>query len=259
MALGYVGDIPQEAKTGLTYKGEEILLMKTRGRSAMTNHRKLEPRAGWYPEEKKKEAALVYAACLNFTKTADLTGVATSSLKKWRNEPWFLEILEEVRQENDDRLDQKFDAVLEKSIDGILDRIENGNMQMNHKTGELVRVPTSLRELTNAHSTILDKRQLLRGKPTTRSGDTSTDKLELLAKEFLKIAGATKFKQSEIIDVEVIKDGNAITDQQGNENSQHLKQGTSDLGNDNQEHGVEQTIQSDREEIHRTKLQTERS
>ncbi len=258
MALGYVGRIPPEAKTGLTYKGEEILLMKSRGRPAMSHHRSLPVKPGYYSEEKKKEAALVYAASLNFTRTADLTGVSINYLKKWRHEPWFLEILEEVRQENDDRLDQKFDAVLEKSIDGILDRIENGNIQLNQKTGEKVRIPASLRELTNAHSTILDKRQLLRGKPTTRTADSSSGKLEQLAKEFLKIAG-TKFKEPEIIDVEVIKDGNAASDRQGTTDAQHCEQGSSVFGNNQEEHGNLETEQSNGSKIQGSELQTEGS
>lgn len=175
----------------------------------MSAHRKLPTAPGWYPEEKKLEVATIFAACTNVSETSRLTNVSATQIRKWRNESWFLDILEEIRQENDDRLDQKFNRIIENSLDQIEDRVINGNEQLNQKTGEIVRVPASLRELTQAHSSVLDKRQLLRGKPTSRTetGNIS-DKLHTLAEEFLKIANANKRKPI-TIDVEVVQDGNA--------------------------------------------------
>jgi hypothetical protein len=157
------------------------------------------------------EVATVFAACTNISQTAELTEVPASTIRKWRHEDWFLDILEQVRQENDDRLDQKFNRIIEASLDQIEDRVVNGNQQLDQKSGQVIQVPVPLRELTQAHASVLDKRQLLRGKPTSRSETGNVgDKLKTLAEEFLKIAAANKRKPV-TIDVEVVEDGNATS------------------------------------------------
>ena len=205
MALGYQGLIKDGSRTGLTYRGEEILLQKPRGRRGLSKeHRRLPTAPGWYPEDIRLYAATIFAATLNVSETAELTGVDAKDLRKWRKEPWFLAILDEVRQENNDRLDQKFNTVMEKALTGMEDRITNGNDQLNQKTGQMIKVPVPLRDLTQAHASILEKRQLLRGQPTSRSESGNIgDKLEKLAEEFLKIASAKK-RKTEIIDVAVV-------------------------------------------------------
>ncbi len=212
MALGYQGpSVKKGGRTGLTYQGEEIVLQKARGRP---EDRKLPTKAGWYPEEKKIEAATVFAACTNVSQTADITGVAVTAIRKWRHEDWFINILEQVRQENDDRLDQKFNKIIEESLNQIEDRVVNGNQQFDQKTGAIIHVPVPLRELTQAHASVLDKRQLLRGKPTSRSETGNVgDKLKTLAEEFLKIAAANKRKPV-TIDMEVVDDGNATSNRE---------------------------------------------
>lgn len=204
MALGYTTKLKKDSQTGLTYKGQEIILMGKRGRPVQQS-RATAP--GYYSEEKKLEVATMYAACGNTSKVSELARVPESTIKKWRNEGWFLEILDEVRQENNDKLDKKFDSVIDDSIDQILDRVQNGNQQLNQKTGEIVRVPASLRELVNAHASVLEKRELLRGKPTSRSSSgNDANKLEKLAEQFIKIATGRKIKPENIIDVEVVNE-----------------------------------------------------
>lgn len=181
----------------------------------MGAHRKLPVRPGWYPDDKKMEVATIFAACTNVSQTAELTEVPAHQIRKWRNEDWFLDILEEVRQENDDRLDQKFNRIIEASLDQIEDRVVNGNEQLDQKTGEIKRIPVPLRELTQAHASVLDKRQLLRGKPTSRSETGNVgDKLKTLAEEFLKIAAVNKRKPV-TIDMEVVDNVNAESDREG--------------------------------------------
>ena len=47
-----------------------------------------------------------------------------------------------------------------------MDRLENGDHIYDQKTGRIRRAPVKLRELNATFNTLLDKRQLLRNKPT---------------------------------------------------------------------------------------------
>ena len=76
-------------------------------------------------------------------------------------------------------------------MDEIQDRLQNGEAILDRKTGEVKRKPVSMRDANIVANTMTDKRQLLRGKPTSRSEKlTVDDRLSKLAEEFKRFAAA---------------------------------------------------------------------
>ena len=118
-----------------------------------------------------------------------------------------------IRSENDSELDAKTTKVIEKALSSILDRIENGEYVYDQKTGKTKLMPAKLRDLNTAFNTILDKRQLLRNKPTKIVEQHSTAlQLQNLADSFAKFV---QKKVDELPEVEYIESDTVIQQEDG--------------------------------------------
>lgn len=176
-------DVSPEKHTGFTFKGREIILSKTRGSPPTAREKK-----GFYSEQKKIEALTIFAVTGNIAEVERLTGVTRFIFKKWQKEAWYQEVLEDLRAENDSTFDAAFTKILEKLIGAIDDRVVNGDFVVL-KDGSLIRKPVTLRDAVGAMMITVDKRQLLRGKPTSRTETTSVEKkLEKLVEQFESLA-----------------------------------------------------------------------
>lgn len=195
-------DVLPEKKTGFTFRGNEIILSKTRGRPLHPHWKK-----GYYSDKERIEVVALYAATGSVSRVAALTRVSEGAIRGWLKEPWFHELLEEIRDENDHLIDAKFNEIIGGALEQLTDRVKNGDAKLN-KHGEIVRVPVSARDLSIVTAINIDKRQLLRGKPTSRtesmSNESTDDKLKRLATAFEAIAGK-KLKKPETVDAEVVE------------------------------------------------------
>lgn len=114
-------------------------------------------------------------------------GVPLVTLEKWKASPWWKELVAKIQSEDDQKLDAKTSKIIDKALDNILDRIENGEDIYDQKTGKIKKMPAKLRDLNAAFNGILDKRQLLRNKPTKIVEQHSTAlQLQNLADQFAK-------------------------------------------------------------------------
>lgn len=197
----------EAAKTGFTYEGKEIVLSKTRGRPMNAGR-------GIYglPDTKRIEVATLYAVLGSTNKVAELACVSQATVSTWRKEPWFIQLLEDIRNENNDKIDVKFTETIHKALDLISDRLDNGDSRLT-KSGELVKVPVQIRDLALVAAINIDKRQILRNKPTqiTQKQEVPVlDKLDELAKAFTALANKTEIKQAVVIEdvdyVEVVEE-----------------------------------------------------
>ena len=193
-------DVKEEKKTGFTFRGLPIVLSKTRGRPPTGKLSK--GKHGWWSDKKRIEALTVFAALGVVTQTAKLTGVPEHTIRHWLKEDWALQLLDEIRAENDQALDSKFSEVITKANDLLLERLENGDEKLL-RDGSKVRVGVGAKDLAVITAINVDKRQLLRGKPTSRSETVSESKrLQNLEEMFLKLANRKVEKPQEIQDVE---------------------------------------------------------
>lgn len=196
--MAFVSSSPNtlpEKRTGFTFRGQEIVLSKTHGRP-MTGIRK---KAGWYPDAKRIEVVTLFACLGNPLTISELANVPVHTIREWSKTPWFKELLEEIRTENNEKLDAKFTQIVEKAQDCILERIENGDSVLK-RSGEVVKVPLKARDLAAIGSLTVDKRQIIRNKPTSisqsvESGAVNEDKLKLLAKTFIELVNKKESKE----------------------------------------------------------------
>lgn len=193
-----LADSEGNRQTGYTLHGKEIVLKQNSGRPH--NYGKgILP----LPAPKQLEVAGFFAVTGSFEKTAELAKTTPAQVRKWRKEPWFQELLDEVREENDDRVDAKFTEALDIALDLIKDRMVNGDFHVL-RDGSQIRKPVNLKDLTISEAIIVDKRQILRKKPTsiTETQTSSEHVLEKLANTFIELAQNKKKTKEVIEDVE---------------------------------------------------------
>lgn len=144
---------------------------------------------GWWSQQKKIEVVTTDLALGNAAMVEGVTGVPRGTIRQWRMQDWYKELVADIRNEEDCELDVKLSKVIDKSLDAVLDRVEHGDFVFNSKTGKFDRKPVHMRDALNAVTQVFDKRNLLRGKPTSRTEKHNvSDSLANLAAEFAKFA-----------------------------------------------------------------------
>ena len=167
------------------------MLIKQRGGSQKGPHHK----NNWVPEDKRIEVATLYAVLKNWQEVADLSKMSVSVIRKWKEEPWFQNVVSRVVKEKNDVLDQKLSDVIHSCADLIKDRLVNGDIRVNYKNGEQFTVPLDARGLAMVMGILFDKRQLIRGEATSRTENISFDRrLENLKETFERFSAATQIE-----------------------------------------------------------------
>lgn len=155
-----------------------------------------------WPEKKRIEVATAHVMGLTGPQIAVATGVPANTIRQWRMQDWFKDLVEEIQREDDYQADAKLTKIVSKSLDVIVDRLENGDFMYDPKEGDFKRKPLAARDVVKVADIMYDKRNLLRGKPTTISGkDQVSDRLMKLAEQF------AQFARARTIDAEVIPNG----------------------------------------------------
>lgn len=154
-----------------------------------------------WSEQKRIEVATAHAMGLKAPMIEAATGVPSQTIRHWRMQDWFKDLVSEMQREEDIEVDAKFTKILNKSLDSVVDRLENGDFMFDKKKGTFVRRPIYIKDAAKVADLVFDKRNLLRGKPTTISAkqEQMTDRLTKLALEFERFVKA-KDITSEVID-----------------------------------------------------------
>jgi hypothetical protein len=159
-----------------------------------------------WPIEKKIEVVSQFLVLGNMKMVAAVTGVQHSLIRQWKGQPWWKELEAEIRQTQNIEMDTKLSKIVDKSLDAVLDRVENGEFFYDQKEGKVKRKPANLRDVSRVSVDMISKRELLRGNATERKETSQVsvaEQLKMLAMEFAKWNSAGKPK--EVLDVEMVE------------------------------------------------------
>lgn len=162
-----------------------------------------------WPIEKKIEVVSQFLVLGNMKMVAAITGVSYELVRQWKTQGWWRELEQEIRQTQNIEMDTKLSKIVDRSLDAVLDRVENGDFIYDQKSGEIRRKPAALRDLHRVSVDSISKRELLRGNATERKETSQisvAEQLQMLAAEFAKWQG----KPKETIDVDMVEVIDAI-------------------------------------------------
>lgn len=150
-----------------------------------------------YSEKEKINACCVFAVSGNSRRTAEITKIPEATLRAWKQSIWWQEITVRIYEEQDEGLSSKLTSLVDNAVDAINDRLKDGDYLYNPKLDKLVRKPINARDLAAVTVMAVDKRQLLRGEPTSRVEKVSVDeRMKDLAMQFKKFALAQEVVQT---------------------------------------------------------------
>ncbi len=112
-------------------------------------------------------AAAALVATGNSKTASRESGIPASTIRHWsQNDDDFQMMCQEVRTEFGEKIKFKLAEIIDESADQTLDRIRNGDVVRDTKTGELVRVPVKAKELAIIGAVAFDKLRLAENQPT---------------------------------------------------------------------------------------------
>jgi hypothetical protein len=187
----------QTASSGYFLDGTEILLHRKPGRPKKAKHHN----PTWFPQEMKVEACTLYCVYGDFDKVSELMTIPANTLRVWHNEPWWVEIQRQVYVEQNENLSSRINAVLDKSLVEIADRLEHGDYYFSKEAGVYKRKPVDTKTLALLFDNLTTKRQLVRGEPTSISAKIGVeDRLNKLADAFEKFAKSRLIENGIVVD-----------------------------------------------------------
>lgn len=161
-----------------------------------------------WDDEKRIEVATADAMGLKTPQIQAATGVAAGTVKKWRQEEWYQDLIKEIQNEEDREIDGKLTRLVNKSLEVISDRMENGDWMWNSKDNKFVRKPVYMKDANRVATDLINRRNLLRGKPTSISNkEQMSDKLLALAEQFARFTSAKTVQGEVIYDAEATDAG----------------------------------------------------
>lgn len=151
-------------------------------------------KAGEYTWEHKIKVATTLLATGNLAHAAREHKVSYDTLQDWKKKPWWPKLLAEVRSAARGELQSKMSKIVTKALDAVEDRIENGEVILNNKTGELLRKPASLRDVSTVANNMLHQQIQMEKleKGATIQQETMQDLLKQLHGEFAKFNSNVK-------------------------------------------------------------------
>lgn len=211
-------------------------------------HKKHEKNTLW-PMEKKIEAVTAYLATGNMRIVSAAIGVDYQLCRFWKTQQWWKEYEYEIKNAKRSDTNNKFTKIIDKSLEIVADRLENGEMILNNKTGELMRKPIGIKDAIKVttdifnHQLALDK--VKQDESSLQKQESIQDTLKQLADEFAKFNGTKK--PAEIIeaeDVEFKENDHSIHEEREEGLQDPIREVRRETGSDQEESGTELSAES---------------
>jgi hypothetical protein len=152
--------------------------------------RKVPGTTAHWSDNQRIEAVTTWLATGNLVLTGATLSIPEVTLRKWKSQPWWNQMVIDIRSEDNLQLDGKLSKVVNKSVEALLDRVQHGDFQFDQREGKLVRKPISARDASAITSDMIDRRELLQGKKVEQKDNSRKmdERLLKLAEEFARFA-----------------------------------------------------------------------
>ncbi len=136
-----------------------------------------------------------------------LTGVPRQTIRLWKTQPWWGEMVREVQTEENQEVDARLSKIINKTLDVVDDRLEKGDWILDSRLGQAIRVPVKLRDASATARDLFQQRDKIRNAPVAREREEAqADRLLKLAEQFAEFAKAVRPQKEIEIEGEVIDD-----------------------------------------------------
>jgi len=170
-----------------------------------------------WSDKQKIEAVQSYLLLGNLALTSRILKIPEITLRVWKTTEWWKNVVDDLRQQESMEMSGRLRKIVDASLVAVEDRLLNGDLMYDNKTGQMVRKPVNMRDAHKVAVDLMDKKKLLDKEalegPQEQQDD---DRLLKLAEKFASLVQAKTEKPVEIIDVEDVEikeENDALHDQ----------------------------------------------
>lgn len=162
----------------------------------------------------KVEVVKTYLALgANAVLTAGATNIPLRTIKQWKTQNWWKNLVIELKKAEKLELSAKTKTIIERSMELLADRLENGDAFYHPKTGEIIRKPVPAVTLHQIAKDMIDRKNILdKAFEEKIVVETKGDKLAELAERFAKLAEMSIEKKKPVVEVTDVVFGKEATD-----------------------------------------------
>lgn len=183
-----------------------------------TKHRNVPRRAveagtnkSW-SDKQKLEAVQSWLLLGNLALTSRVLNIPEVTLRVWKTTEWWKNAVDEIKLQDDIQMSARLKKIVDASLMAVEDRLINGDLMYDQKSGEMVRKQVNMRDAHKVAVDLMDKKQLLDKAATpAQEEQKDEDRLLKLAEKFADFVTKKKepLPMAEVVDVE-IKEQDAI-------------------------------------------------
>lgn len=156
----------------------------------------------WWSDSQKLECVKTFLMTGNIAMSSRILKIPEDTVRRWVKTTWWHEIVAELRTQEELTLTSRLAKVVEKTLEVVEDRLDNGDFVYDQKTGSMRRKPVNMRDAHKVGLDLANKRELmLQRQAPVASEEQIDDKLLKLAKSFADIVNGRKVLE-EPVDVE---------------------------------------------------------
>lgn len=146
-----------------------------------------------FPIQKKIDAVALYLATGNMQLVADHTGVSYMMIRRWVKSEWWKDLTAEVKATKRVKVDSKLTQIIDLALGKVEDRLVNGDVVMNFKTGEVERREVSMKDALKASTDLMQRQEAIEKievvDNTQKNTESIKDQLTMLADQFARFNG----------------------------------------------------------------------
>lgn len=157
---------------------------KSRALDTGSNHR--------WSDKQRMEAVQSWILLGNLALTSRILGIPEVTLRVWKASTWWKDLVNELKTQETIQMSGRLKKIVDASLSAVEDRLVNGDVVFDQKTGEVVRKPVSLKDAHRVAVDLSDRQDVLEkralGEDSSGSVESTDTKLELLAERFADFA-----------------------------------------------------------------------
>lgn len=170
--------------------------------------RKPRKEGGWYDDNAKIKVISTYLATGNWSLTASLCSVPLQTINKWKQNPQFKELMDQVIIAKKTETKNKLTKQVDLALTVVEDRLQHGDFQWDPKTSQMVRVPVKVRDAHRIAVDMIDRQEILEAniaKIQSKEETSQKNALQDLAAAFEKFSNTIKTEQKTIDVTDVVE------------------------------------------------------
>lgn len=133
---------------------------KTKQRTPKVRPTKNVANKSW-SDKQKIEAVQSWLLLGNLALTSRVLNIPEITLRVWKTTEWWKNLVEDIKLQENMQMSSRLQKIVDASLGAVEDRLVNGDLVFDQKTGQTVRKPVNMRDAHKVAVDLMDKKSLL--------------------------------------------------------------------------------------------------